>query len=82
LQVAFGNVHVFGDEPALEIAGCWLVKGTEIPQEFKDVADYEQWDWIKVDTEDAAMREAVNAYMCWDGEFGKGRKWAAGKTYK
>lgn len=81
-QVAFGNVHVFGDEPGLEIAGCWLVKGQDIPQEFQDVVDFEQWDWIKVDTEDGAMRKTVEAYMCWEGDFGKDRKWASGKTYK
>eukprot|EP00283_Hemiselmis_rufescens_P006143 CAMPEP_0173434648 /NCGR_PEP_ID=MMETSP1357-20121228/13165_1 /TAXON_ID=77926 /ORGANISM="Hemiselmis rufescens, Strain PCC563" /LENGTH=219 /DNA_ID=CAMNT_0014399531 /DNA_START=37 /DNA_END=696 /DNA_ORIENTATION=- len=82
-KVAFGNVHVFGDEPKLEIAGCWLVKGQEVPQEFKDVVDYEQWDWIKVDTDSEEERKACENYMCWDEEgYGKGRKWCAGKTYK
>jgi len=81
-KIAFGNVHVFGKEPTLEIAGCFLVKGHEIPQEFKDVADFEQWDWTKADTSDEAVRKIVNDYWRWDGDFGKGRTWAAGKTYK
>ncbi len=33
-------------------------QGHEIPQEFKDVADYEQWDWIKV-----CMTECMNLYV-------------------
>ncbi len=26
-KLAFGNVHVFGEEPDLELAGCWLIRG-------------------------------------------------------
>ena len=137
-----------------------LAQGHEIPLEFKDVADYEQWDWTKVrsrllsripkhfgaagfathtfafwcaadpshafhcilvfsrklsrvrvqragmyhglvtifrvwtgedsdsftstqaDTNDQSVRKIVNDYWRWDGDFGKGRTWAAGKTYK
>ena len=36
-KVAFGNVHVFGQEPDLEIAGVFLVQGTDIPAAFKEV---------------------------------------------
>jgi len=81
-KVSFGNVHVFGKEPQLEIAGCWLVKGQEVPQEFKDVADWEQWEWTKADISDDAVKKTVEDYWRWDGTFGKGRTWAAGKTYK
>jgi len=81
-KVSFANVHVFGKEPSLELAGCWLIKGQDIPQDFKDVADFDQWEWTKADIMDATVRKTVNDYWRWDGDFGKGRTWAAGKTYK
>jgi len=81
-KVSFANVHVFGQEPNLELGGCWLVKGQEIPEEFKEVPDFEGWEWTKADLTDATVRQTVNDYWRWDGDFGKGRTWAAGKTYK
>ena len=33
-KVAFGNVHVFGQEPDLEIAGVFLVAGSDYRSRF------------------------------------------------
>lgn len=56
--------------------------GLKFGRRFKDVADYEQWEWTKADTENVVQRRAIEDYMTWEGAFGKNRKWASGKTYK
>jgi len=84
-RVAFGNVHVFGAEPNLELAGFFLVQGKEVPPEFTEVADHEQWDFTKVDPDDEAQRRAVGDFMCWAGDFGRPageRRLLVGKTFK
>ena len=43
-------VHgVYGDEPNLDIKGCWLWRGTEIPFEIKDHVSYEYHFYTKID---------------------------------
>ena len=40
---------VYGDEPNLEIRGCWLWRGTEIPMEMKDHPSFEFHKFFKMD---------------------------------
>jgi len=82
-KYGFGSLLIFGNEPNLEIGCCWLFRGTEIPQEMKEVDDYEHYTWRKVDIENPADREIVNDYWAWDGKFEKeGRVVNQGKTFK
>jgi hypothetical protein len=50
-------------EPDLEIAGVFLVAGNEIPKEFQEVDDFEQWEWVQADASDTAQRQVI-ARVC------------------
>lgn len=63
-KVSFANVHVFGQEPNLELGGCWLVKGQEIPEEFKEVPDFEGWEWTKVGLSSCADATDIATASC------------------
>lgn len=40
-KYAFGVHGVYGNEPNFEIRGCWLWRGTEIPEEMKEHPSFE-----------------------------------------
>jgi elongation factor 1-gamma len=45
-------VHgVYGDEPKLDIKGCWVWRGTEIPFEMTDHVSYEYNFYTRLDSE-------------------------------
>ena len=50
-------------EPDLEIAGVFLVAGNEIPKEFQEVDDFEQWEWVQADASDTVQRQVI-ARVC------------------
>jgi len=82
-KYGFGTVLIFGEEPKLEIGGCFLFRGNEVPQVMKDVEDYELYNWSKVDINNPAHRELVTDYLVWEGNFGgKTLKVNQGKTFK
>jgi len=68
-KYGFGSLLIFGDEPKLEIAGCWLFRGTELPEELDENPDAEHHTWTKVDSSDPAQRALVEQYWAWDGDF-------------
>jgi len=82
-KYGFGSLLIFGEEPKLEVGGAWLFRGTDIPQEMREVDDFEHYTWTKINIDDAAQREIINDYWAWDGKFGKeGRTVNQGKTFK
>jgi len=81
-KYGFGSLAIFGDEPSLEVGGCWLFRGPDVPQEMKEVDDYEHFEWKRVDINDAAQREIVNDYWDHSGSFGSQRKFNQGKIFK
>jgi len=48
-KYSFGVVGVYGDEPNLEVRGCWVWRGTEIPFEIKDHPSGEWYKFRKLD---------------------------------
>jgi elongation factor 1-gamma len=48
-KYALGVVGVYGDEPNLEIRGCWVWRGSEIPFEIKDHPSGEWYKFRKLD---------------------------------
>lgn len=81
-KYAFGSVVIFGKEPKLEVSGVWLFRGLDIPQEMREVDDFEHYNWRKINPEDAAERELVNDYWAWDGSFGGSKTFNQGKIFK
>jgi len=61
-KYAFGIVGVYGDEPNLEVRGCWVWRGTEIPAEIKEHVSGEWFHYKKLDVknseEDRKIQEA------------------------
>jgi len=80
-KYGFGSLIIFGDEPSLEIGTAWLFRGKDVPAEMTEVDDYEHYIWRKADPSDAATRELINDYFCWDGQLG-GKKFNQGKIFK
>jgi len=52
-KYAFGVVGIYGDEPNLEIRGCWVWRGTEIPFEIKDHPSGEWYHFRKLDVKNS-----------------------------
>ena len=80
-KYAFGSMLIFGQENAWQVRGVFVFRGTEIPEEMKDVADFESYDFIKLDDKDPKVREMFNDYIAWDGEL-EGLEFAEGKVFK
>jgi elongation factor 1-gamma len=69
-KYGFGSLLIFGEEPKLEISGCWLFRGADIPAEMKECDDFPNYDWVKADTNDAATVKLIEDYFAWNGELG------------
>jgi len=68
-KYGFGSVLIFGEEPNLQVAGCWLVRGQETPAELKESDDYEHHTWRKADLSNAKDKSAVEDFWAWNGQF-------------
>ncbi|RKO86991.1 hypothetical protein BDK51DRAFT_35188 [Blyttiomyces helicus] len=80
-KYAFGSLLVLGEDNKNEIVGYFVFRGTGVPFEVSDAADYESYDFKKVNTDDKAIREEFNAYIAWD-EVIEGKKFSDGKIFK
>ncbi|KAJ3112269.1 Elongation factor 1-gamma [Phlyctochytrium bullatum] len=80
-KYAFGSLCVLGEDNKNQISGYFVFRGTDIPFEVKDSADFESFDFKKVDHKDAKFRDLFAAYLAWD-ETIEGKKFADGKIYK
>jgi len=82
-KYGFGSLAIFGEEPKLEVAGVWLFRGLEVPEEMKEVDDYPNYNWKKLDHKDENDRKLVEDYFAWDGTFGGSRPvFSQGKVFK
>ncbi|CAG8691181.1 21633_t:CDS:2, partial [Cetraspora pellucida] len=80
-KYAFGNLLVLGEDDKNEIAGYFVIRGQEIPEEVTDAADFESYEFKKVDHTDSQVRCNFEDYLAWDGHL-DGKKCADGKTFK
>jgi len=78
----FGSLLIFGEEPSLEVSGCWLVRGTVLPEELYDNPDAEHYTWTKADPKDEATKKLIEAYWSWTGDFGGKAFHEEGKIFK
>lgn len=73
-KYGFGSVLILGQDPTLKIVACFLVRGQELPAEFKECDDTEHYNWTKVTDFSDATKEKVNQYFAWDlPEFNQGK---------
>jgi len=83
-KYGFGNLLIFGQEPNMQISGCWLFRGQDVPPMMYECDDAAWYTWKKLDTKSDADKELIEDYMAWNGRFGGQEKIEAldGKTYK
>jgi len=64
-KYAFGVCGIYGDEPKLEIRGCWVWRGTEVPFELTDHPSAEWYHFKKLDVKNnEADRKLQEEYWC------------------
>jgi len=68
-KYGFGSLLIFGEEPKLEISGCWLFRGPEIPAEMKECDDYTNYEWRKADVSDPATIKLIEDFWACEGDF-------------
>lgn len=61
-KYSFGYLGIYGAEPELDVAGCFMWRGTEFPQEMKDHPQIEGFKITKVDTSSEEGIQLVNDY--------------------
>ncbi len=81
-KYGFGSMLIFGEEPKLEIGGCWLFRGTELPEELDENPDAEHHTWVKADTNNPADRKKIEEFWSWIGDFGGKPFHEEGKIFK
>jgi elongation factor 1-gamma len=63
-KYAFGKMLIIGKEGPFKVKGLWLFRGPEIPKFVVDECyDMELYEWTKVDLNDEAQKELVNAMI-------------------
>jgi len=80
-KYAFGSMIILGEDNNNAIAGYFVIRGQEVPEEITDAADFDSYNFVKVDPNDSAVRKEVEDFFAWDGDFG-GRSVADGKVFK
>jgi len=82
-KYGFGSLLIFGEEPNLEISGCWLFRGLEIPEEMKECPYSESYTFRKVDLTSDADKELIADFWAWEGKFGgRDKPFNQGKVFK
>ncbi|KAJ3328575.1 threalose-6-phosphate phosphatase [Blyttiomyces sp. JEL0837] len=80
-KYAFGSLVVLGEDNNNSIAGYFVCRGSGVPNVIEECADYESWNFVKVDHKDPKHRELFAAYIAWDDVI-EGKKFADGKVFK
>ncbi|RIB18678.1 hypothetical protein C2G38_2245621 [Gigaspora rosea] len=80
-KFAFGSLLVLGEDYKNEIAGYFVIRGREIPEEVSGAAGFESYEFKKVDHTDPKVRSNFENYLAWDGHL-DGKKFANGKIFK
>jgi elongation factor 1-gamma len=79
-KYGFGCVLLFGEEGNMNISSAWIFRGQEVPQEMKEVDDYDLYNWSRANLDND--KEKLIEYFSWEGNFGGRGKPKEGKTFK
>ncbi|KAI8577515.1 hypothetical protein K450DRAFT_252049 [Umbelopsis ramanniana AG] len=68
-KYAFGSMIVRGTNNNNTISGYWLIRGQEVPFEIYDAADYESYNFTKVEpAQYEEKKKEIEDYMSWNFE--------------
>ncbi|KAF9113092.1 Elongation factor 1-gamma [Mortierella sp. AM989] len=81
-KYAFGCLVVAGEDNANIISGYFIVRGNadEMVEEITDAADYDSYNWVKVNVDDAEKKK-IDQVFAWEGAI-DGKPIADGKVFK
>ncbi|KAF8932007.1 hypothetical protein EDD21DRAFT_388048 [Dissophora ornata] len=81
-KYAFGCLVVAGEDNSNFITGYFIVRGNaeEMIEEVTDAADYESYNWVKVNVDDAEKLK-INQVFAWEGSV-EGKPIMDGKVFK
>lgn len=80
-KYAFGSMGVYGEDNNSAIYGMFIFRGMDIPLMVQDCPDYESYEFVRVNTDDPAVRAEWENCIAWEGEY-MGKKFNDGKVYK
>jgi len=82
-KYAFGSLVVKGKDNANSIAGYFVIRGKEVPEEVSGAPDYPSWSFKKVDHTKDSDRKKFEGYIAWDDKLDDDNlKFADGKIFK
>jgi len=82
-RFAFGVHGVYGEEPHLEIHGCYIWRGTEVPEEMKDHPSFEYYQVTKLDHTKEEDRKTVEEFLtAKEDDIVNGQRYREGKYFK
>ena len=61
---SFSVMAILGEEPALEIQGVWMFRGTKIPQEMIDHPQFEYFKQRELKITNEADRQLISEFFC------------------
>ncbi|KAG2186113.1 hypothetical protein INT43_002551 [Umbelopsis isabellina] len=68
-KYAFGSMIVRGTNNNNSISGYWVIRGQEIPYEIYDAADYESYQFTKIEpSQYEEKKKEIEDYMSWNFE--------------
>jgi len=81
-KYAFGTLIVTGEDNNNQIAGYFIIRGSEIPEILKDVPDYPSFNFKKVDPNDQKIKAEYEDYIAWEGPTFANTTVVDGKVFK
>lgn len=68
-KYAFGSMIVRGPNNKNTISGYWVIRGQEVPYEIYDAADYESYNFTKIEpSQYEEKKKEIEDYMSWNFE--------------
>jgi len=68
-KYAFGSMIVRGTNNNNTISGYWLIRGQEVPYEIYDAADYDSYNFTKIEpSQYEEKKKEIEDYMSWNFE--------------
>jgi elongation factor 1-gamma len=82
-KYGFAAIVIFGEEPSLQIACCFMTRGQEFLPELSQVDDSENYEWRKADVTNAGDKELIADFFSWGGNFaGKYKPLNSARAFK
>jgi elongation factor 1-gamma len=80
-KYAAASFVIFGEEPSLELAVCFVLRGQDVPAEMNQLEFAKNFTWKKADVSVASTKELIDDFFSRSGGFG-GAKYNDGRLFK